>query len=43
MRVMGVTYRFVIEPSSFSRTMARAIRIAGNNASSSAMLDGTIV
>ena len=41
-RVTGVTYRLVIEPSSFSRTMASAIRIAGNSASSSAMVDGTI-
>jgi len=41
-RLTGVTYRLVIDPSSFSRTMASAIRIAGNSARSSAMVDGTI-
>ena len=41
-RVTGVTYKLVIEPSSFSRTTASAIRIAGNSARSIDIVPGTI-
>ena len=41
-RVIGVTYRLVIEPSSFSRTTPRAVRMAGMNISSIGITAGTI-
>ena len=41
-RVTGVTYRFRMEPSSFSRTTDRAVSIAGIIISSSGITAGTI-
>jgi hypothetical protein len=39
--VTGVEYRFVIEPTSFSRTTPRAVIMAGINISSSSIEPGT--
>ncbi len=42
MRVTGVTYRLTMEPSSFSRTTASAVSMAGSISSSSGMTAGTM-
>lgn len=42
LHVVGVTYRLIIDPSSFSRTTLRALSIDGIIMSSSGMTAGTI-
>ena len=41
-RVVGVTYRLMMEPISFSRTTAKAVSMAGSMSSSSGMTAGTM-
>ncbi|MNV10761.1 hypothetical protein D3C71_1013010 [compost metagenome] len=41
-RVVGVTYRLMMEPSSFSRTTARAVSMAGSISNSSGITAGTM-
>ncbi|WKH13035.1 hypothetical protein QYQ47_24355 [Klebsiella pneumoniae] len=42
LRVVGVTYKLIIDPSSFSRTTLRALSIAGIIISSSGITAGTM-